>query len=55
MFEKYSPFLPDGGVINCGKHIYKTEGWQGFWRGFSACAVRAVVANSFMFATYEHI
>ncbi len=53
-FPKYSILMPDGGFINCGKYIYKSEGWRGFWRGFSACATRAIIANSFMFAAYEY-
>ena len=53
-FANYSERLRDGGVINCGKHIYQTEGIHGFWKGFSACSARAVVANSFMFMAYEY-
>ena len=45
--------VPDGGFIQCAQHIYKLEGHQGFWRGFVACSIRAVVANAFMFASYE--
>ena len=53
-FPNYSKLMPDGGFINCGKYIYKSEGLWGFWRGFSACATRAIIANSFMFAAYEY-
>ena len=51
---KYHRFVPDGGMIECGKHIYKHEGGiPGFWKGFSACTARAIIANSFMFVAYE--
>jgi hypothetical protein len=40
-------------MIDCAKHIYSEEGYRGFWRGFSACTARAILANSFMFTTYE--
>lgn len=53
VFDKYHRFVPDGGMINCGKSIYQEEGLKGFWRGFSACTARAVIANSFMFVAYE--
>lgn len=55
-YQKYkmgSLSIPDGGVINCAKSIYKAEGNLGFWRGFSACSSRAIIANSFMFMSYE--
>lgn len=52
-YKNLHKFFPDGGMINCGKVIYKEEGFMGFWRGFSACTARAVIANSFMFMTYE--
>ena len=26
---------------------------MGFWRGFVPCTIRAIIANSFMFASYE--
>jgi solute carrier family 25 carnitine/acylcarnitine transporter 20/29 len=45
--------LPDGGMVNCGREIYRAEGMRGFWQGFSACTARAIFANSLMFAAYE--
>ena len=51
---RFGLILPDGGVIACGKAIHQHEGWQGFWRGFSACTARAIFANSFMFMSYEY-
>lgn len=55
-FQKYkmgSFRLPDGGMIECSKQIYRLDGWLGFWRGFSACTVRAFLSNAFMFMSYE--
>ena len=52
-FGKFSVFVPDGGFINCAATIYAQEGLGGFWRGFLPCTIRAVIANSFMFASYE--
>ncbi len=38
----------------CARHVYQHEGGiPGFWRGFSACSARAVIANAFMFLAYE--
>ena len=53
-FPKYHKYVPDGGIINCAKYIYANEGGMyGFWRGFSACSARAVLANACMFVAYE--
>lgn len=52
-FANLSPLLRDGGFYRCGSYIYHKEGFWGFWRGFSACSARAVIANSFMFMAYE--
>jgi solute carrier family 25 carnitine/acylcarnitine transporter 20/29 len=46
-------WMKDGGIISCAKDIYRHEGLRGFWRGFSACTIRAVIANSFTFVAYE--
>jgi len=45
--------IPDGGIINCAKDIIKREGFGGFWKGFSACTIRAMVSNAFTFLAYE--
>lgn len=50
---KTHKILKDGGFIDCAKKIYKSEGKMGFWRGFSACAIRAVIANAVGFFAYE--
>lgn len=46
-------FIRDGGIISCAKDIYRHEGLRGFWRGFSACTMRAGIANAFTFVAYE--
>jgi len=45
--------IPDGGILNCAKDIIKREGFGGFWKGFSACTIRAMVSNAFTFLAYE--
>lgn len=47
------PILRDGGIISCARDIYRQEGLRGFWRGFSACTMRAAIANAFTFVAYE--
>ena len=47
------PTFPDEGIISCTKEIYSSEGFKGFWKGFSACWIRAFWANGFMFSAYE--
>jgi len=53
--KKYAShnLFKDGGIINCAKDIYRHEGLRGFWRGFSACTMRAMIANAFTFVAYE--
>ena len=53
-FSNHSWLVRDGGMLACGRHIFEKEGISGFWKGFSACSARAVIANSFMFAAYEY-
>mmetsp|Transcript_7314 Transcript_7314/g.13524 ORF Transcript_7314/g.13524 Transcript_7314/m.13524 type:complete len:259 (-) Transcript_7314:2041-2817(-) len=43
----------DGGFKDVSKHIWKEEGLRGFWKGFSPCAIRAMIANGFGFLAYE--
>lgn len=50
---KTHPVFRDGGVISCAKDIWRQEGLRGFWRGFSACTMRAMIANAFTFVAYE--
>lgn len=35
------------------KHIYKTHGWKGFFKGFGPTMIRAAPANGATFATFE--
>lgn len=51
--RKFKPRFKDGGVIACMNHIWKEKGMMGFWNGFSACAMRAVLANAVGFFAYE--
>ena len=39
----------DGGFVYLCKEIWRTEGWRGFWKGFSACTLRATIPNGFGF------
>lgn len=46
-------WLKDGGIISCTKDIWRTDGMPGFWRGFSACALRSIISEAFSFLVYE--
>jgi solute carrier family 25 carnitine/acylcarnitine transporter 20/29 len=50
----FKPRYFDGGFLDCGKHIYRTQGFFGFWRGYLPCTIRALIANSVLFVTYEN-
>lgn len=41
------------GFLDCGRKIYAAEGWRGFWKGFSACLVRAFPVNAATFLAFE--
>ena len=43
----------DGGFTYMARLIWRTEGWRGFWRGFSACAIRATIPNGFGFLAHD--
>lgn len=43
----------DGGFYDVSRQIWQSEGLHGFWKGFSACALRAMIANGFGFLAYE--
>lgn len=47
------PLFPDEGITSCIQEIWAKDGWFGFWRGFTPCAIRAFWANAFMFMAYE--
>jgi len=48
-------WLKDGGIVNCAKDIYINEGFKGFWRGFSAIAVRSILSEAVSFFVYENV
>mmetsp|Transcript_51496 Transcript_51496/g.78191 ORF Transcript_51496/g.78191 Transcript_51496/m.78191 type:complete len:86 (-) Transcript_51496:5-262(-) len=41
------------GMMECGKDIYRTDGWRGFTRGLSVCLLRALPANATCFLFLE--
>ena len=45
----------DGGFTQVTKLIWRTEGWMGFWRGFSACFIRATIPNGFGFLANDMV
>jgi len=47
--------IKDGGIINCTKEIMKQKGISGFTKGFSACAIKAVLAEAATFFVYENM
>ena len=52
MYKKHK-FFNDSGILDCWKKIYKNEGFGGFWKGFSACALRATFAEAVTFTVYD--
>ena len=40
-------------MIECGKEIYRVDGWKGFTRGLSVCLLRALPANATCFLFLE--
>eukprot|EP00210_Caulerpa_lentillifera_P000162 g157.t1 len=42
-----------GGIYDCAKKTFQWDGLQGFYRGFSPCMVRSVIANATCFVVYE--
>lgn len=51
--RKILQFINDRGMVDCFLSIKNTEGYLGFWKGFSACIIRAFYANSIGFLIYE--
>jgi hypothetical protein len=45
----------DGGFWQISRSIWRTQGWMGFWRGFSACFLRATIPNGFGFLTNDMV
>ena len=40
-------------VKETSRIVYKDKGLSGFYKGYATCMVRAPVANSFAFLSYE--
>jgi len=43
----------DNGIIDCFRKTLRNEGMAGFWKGFSACAIRATFAEAITFTVYD--
>jgi len=41
------------GIVDCGRIIYRTEGFRGFFAGFTPCLLRAFPANAACFVAFE--
>jgi len=41
------------GIIDCASKIWRTEGWRGFWKGYSVCLFRSFPTNAAGFFSYE--
>jgi len=52
MYQRHRMFN-DNGIIDCFKKTIRNEGIAGFWKGFSACAIRATFAEAITFTVYE--
>ena len=50
-------FAPDRytGMWDCARRLYRAEGWQALWRGFTPCFVRSIPANPIAFLTFEAV
>ena len=47
-------WIKDGGIINCVKDVLKTQGIRGFTKGYSACIIKAMIAEASTFYVYEN-
>lgn len=45
--------IPDGGFIDCSKHIYRNTGMKGFIIGLYPCLLRAALADGIGIVIYE--
>mmetsp|Transcript_1023 Transcript_1023/g.1223 ORF Transcript_1023/g.1223 Transcript_1023/m.1223 type:complete len:294 (+) Transcript_1023:77-958(+) len=43
----------NGSMSLTAKHIFKTNGWLGFWKGLAPCLIRAVPCSAGTFASVE--
>jgi len=55
VIRKYpqNKFVKDGGIITCAGDIWRRGGVSGFTKGFSACSIKAVLAEALTFFVYE--
>lgn len=52
--DKFGPGSKyNGSMALAAKHIFKTSGWMGFWKGLAPCLVRAVPCSAGTFASVE--
>lgn len=52
--RKVFGIIKDGGIISCTKSIWRNNGISGFTKGFSACSLKAVIAEAVTFFVYEN-
>jgi len=45
----------DGGIISCAREIWGLKGVTGFTKGFSACSLKAIIAEGATFFVYENM
>lgn len=50
---KRNNYFNDNGIIDCGRKIWQQEGMRGFWKGFSACSIRAIFSEAVTFFAYD--
>lgn len=50
---KSTGLLFDGGVVQCARHIYQTNGWRGFWIGILPCMIGVIPGNAALFFAYD--
>jgi solute carrier family 25 carnitine/acylcarnitine transporter 20/29 len=41
-------------IATCASYIWKTEGWNGFWKGYRTCIMRSIPANALALLAYEY-
>ena len=50
-FKKW--IIPDGGFVECGRSIYRSQGIRGFFVGISPCLIRASYSDAVGIVVYE--
>jgi len=53
-YQNHSRFIKDGGITNCIKDVWQTKGIRGFTKGYSACIMKAMIAEATTFYVYEN-